>query len=101
MFFRFAAALLLVVVISLVGTALEKRNLELRRAVSRQHYRLELLIEQHAANRVLAQRLGAPTRLVDQVDLTPAPAASPAKPGKPASKPARQKRHKSPASPTA
>jgi len=49
MFFRFGAALVLVVLISLAGTALEKRNLELKRVVSRQSYRLEILQEQHAA----------------------------------------------------
>ena len=58
MFFRFGSALFLVVLISLAGTALEKRNLELRRFVSRQQYRLEILLEQHASNRVLAQQLG-------------------------------------------
>ncbi len=68
MFFRFGSALVLVVLISLAGTALEKRNLKLRRAVSRQQYRLEVLLEQHAANRVLAQQLGAPSRLVDRID---------------------------------
>ncbi len=68
MFFRFAAALVLIVLISLAGTALEKRNLELKRIVSRQQYRLEVLLEQHASNRVLAQQLGAPSRLVDKLD---------------------------------
>jgi hypothetical protein len=67
MFFRFGSALFLVVLISLAGTALEKRNLELRRFVSRQQYRLEILLEQHASNRVLAQQLGAPYRLVDKI----------------------------------
>jgi hypothetical protein len=66
-FFRFGSALVLVVLISLAGTALEKRNLERRRVVSRQQYRLEILLEQHAANRVLAQQLGAPHRLVDKI----------------------------------
>jgi hypothetical protein len=68
MFFRFGAALVLVVLISLAGTALEKRNLELKRVVSRQSYRLAILQEQHAAKRVLAQQLGAPGRLVDQLE---------------------------------
>jgi hypothetical protein len=68
MFFRFGTALVLVVLISLVGTALEKKNLELKRAVSRQRYRLEILCEQQAARRVLAQQLGAPNRLVGEID---------------------------------
>lgn len=100
MFFRFGAAIALVVFISLAGTMLEKRNLELKRAVSRQHYRLEILEERYAAQRVEAQRLGAPARMIDQLDadlLTPAqpePAAKPArkpnnKKSRPATDPAR------------
>jgi hypothetical protein len=94
MFFRFASALALVVAISLAGTALEKRNLELKRVVSRQQYRLEILLEQHAANRVLAQQLGAPHRLIDKIDDE---AAFPDVPSKPAKAPrpnARATRHK-------
>jgi len=87
MFFRFASALVLVVLISLAGTALEKRSLELRRIVSRQQYRLEILLEKHAGNRVLAQQLGAPSRLIDKIDEEPEskekspPTAKPARPG--------------------
>lgn len=68
MFFRFAAALVLVVLISLAGTALEKRNLELRRSVSHQQYRLDVLLQRYAAHRVQAQQLGAPVRTIDQAD---------------------------------
>jgi len=68
MFFRFGVGLLLVVLTSLAGTALEKRSLEIRRAVSRQYYRLEILQEQRAGKRVLAQQLGAPSRLVGRLD---------------------------------
>jgi hypothetical protein len=68
MFFRFGVGLLLVVLTSLIGTALEKRNLEIRRAVSRQYYRLEILQEQRAGKRVLTQQLGAPSRLVGRLD---------------------------------
>jgi len=41
--FRFVAALTLIVAVSLVGIALEKRELALKRAVSLQHYRLHEL----------------------------------------------------------
>lgn len=71
MFFRFGSALVLVVLISLAGTTLEKRNLQLKRAVSRQHYRREVLLEQHSARRVEAQHLGAPHRLIDTLDAVP------------------------------
>lgn len=93
MFFRFGVALALVVLISLAGTALEKRTLQLKRAVSRQHYRLEVLEERFATERVLAQRLGAPSRLIDELDPEPAPTAQPAKPAASKPRPVRQKRH--------
>ena len=94
MFFRFGAALVLVVLISLAGTGLEKRNLELKRVVSRQSYRLEILQEQHAAKRVLAQQLGAPSRLVDQLDADAASSEKSAQPAKPDRSRDRKTRHK-------
>jgi hypothetical protein len=93
MFFRFASALALVVAISLAGTALEKRNLELKRMVSRQQYRLAVLLEQHAANRVLAHQLGAPHRLIDKIDDEPASSDVPSKSTKPTRTNARPTRH--------
>jgi len=95
MFFRFITALALVVLISLAGTALEKRNLELKRVVSRQSYRLEILQEQHAAKRVLAQQLGAPGRLVDQFEADAANSEKSAQPTKPERPGARKTRHNS------
>ena len=67
---------------SLAGTTLEKRSLEVRRAVSRQYYRLEILQEQRAGKRVLAQQLGAPNRLLGRLDEAAQQdqAAKPAKP---------------------
>ena len=72
MFFRFAAALVLVVLVSMAGIAIEKRNLELRRDISRQHYQLDLLYETHSRLRLKTQRLSGPGRLADAGD---APAA--------------------------
>lgn len=68
MYFRFCSGLLLVVLISLGGVALEKRCLELRRSVSRQRYRLDVLLERHAAHRVQSQQLGAPLKLMQRED---------------------------------
>src|SRR5947207_2357910 len=99
MFFRFGSALVLVVLISLAGTALEKRNLELRRTVSRQHYRLEILLENHAANRVLAQQLGAPSRLVEKIDEASASPEKPLPSAQPDRSNVRKARHKSPPAP--
>jgi hypothetical protein len=99
MFFRFGSALFLVVLLSLAGTALEKRNLELRRVVSRQQYRLEILLEQHAAHRVLAQQLGAPNRLVDKIDEEPDPPAKSSPPEKLVRPGVTKARHKSAPSP--
>ena len=97
MFFRFGSAIVLVVLISLIGTALEKRNLEVRREISRQHYREDVLLEQHAALRVQAQQLGAPARVIEALDpaeLTAEPSSKPKAPARPA-KPARKSNTKS------
>jgi len=67
MYFRFVSALVLVVVISLIGTSLEKRNLELRRAISQQHYQWDVLIERYASHRAEAEKLGAPARLLEVI----------------------------------
>lgn len=91
MFFRFGVALSLVVLISLAGTILEKRNLELKRSVSRQHYRLDILEERYAAQRVEAQRLGAPARLIDELDADLLAPAQPEPPVKPVRKPSPKK----------
>jgi len=68
MFFRFAAAMSLVVLISLIGTALDKETFALRRRVSQQQYRLETLTERHARFRAQAQRLGTPVRWLNDLD---------------------------------
>ena len=68
MFFRFGSAIVLVVLISLAGVSLEKENLELRRAVSRQQYRMDVLLESHARLRLRTQQLGAPVQVIEQIE---------------------------------
>ncbi|MEX0700469.1 MAG: hypothetical protein WD069_00080 [Planctomycetales bacterium] len=68
MLFRFASAIALVVFVSLIGTALEKRNLELRRDTIAQRYRTDALCESHASLRARTQQLGAPARLIDDLE---------------------------------
>jgi len=80
MFFRFGSALVLVVLISLVGVAIEKRNLELRRGLSRQHYRMDALHEQYAHARLKTQQLGAPERLIESIDASELKARRPESP---------------------
>ncbi|MEQ9409617.1 MAG: hypothetical protein RIK87_17915 [Fuerstiella sp.] len=63
MFFRFAAALTLVVLVSMVGIGLEKQTLEMKRAVSRQYFQKDLLLEMHAKKRLRIQQLTAPSQL--------------------------------------
>lgn len=99
MFFRFGSALVLVVLISLAGTALEKRNLELRRMVSHQQYRLDVLLQQHAAHRVQAQQLGAPLRMFEQWEVTWPASEFSARPEKSSTTKSRKKRA-TPATPT-
>jgi len=68
MFFRFGSALILVVVTSLLGIAVEKQNLTLRREISRQHYRMDVLQEEHARLRLRSQQLAAVERLFDTIE---------------------------------
>ena len=63
MFFRFAAGLLLVVLVSMAGVRLEKQTLELRRAVAVQYYQTDLLLELQVRLRLETQRLTAPAQL--------------------------------------
>jgi hypothetical protein len=97
MFFRFSVALGLVVLVSLAGTTIEKRNLALRRTVSRQHYRLDVLNEQAAQLKVEAARLGAPARLIHELPPESPQSVQPSESSGPGRKPNRQKRHSSPA----
>ncbi len=68
MYFRFVAAVLLVVAAALLGVALEKRILALNRTLTLQQYRREQLEEQRVRLRFEMQRLGAPGRLIDEID---------------------------------
>jgi hypothetical protein len=68
MFFRFGAAMALVVAVALAGTAMENRSLALRRAISHQRYQLDVLIEKQARLRVAAQRAGAPAQLIEPLE---------------------------------
>ena len=63
LFFRFAAALLLVVLVSTAGVRLEKHTLELRRAVTLQYYQTDLLLELLVRLRLETQRLTSPAQL--------------------------------------
>lgn len=67
MFFRFGAALALVVAIALAGTALETQNLALKRSLSQQQYRLDVLVEEQARLRLDAQKLGTPAKLFESL----------------------------------
>ena len=68
MFFRFCSAIVLVVLVSLVGTVIEKGNLVLRREVTRQHYRLNVMLEAHAKLRLKTQQMGAPIRVIETLE---------------------------------
>lgn len=80
MFFRFGAAVCLVVLISLVGIAIEKQNLERRREISRQHYRMDVLKDEHARLRLRTQKLAAMERLVETIEKKGSELKSPEKP---------------------
>ena len=79
-FFRFGAALALVVAIALAGTAMETQNLAYKRQLSQQQYRLEVLVETQASLKLEAQRLGTPAKLFDALQKDGAALHRPAKP---------------------
>jgi hypothetical protein len=68
MFFRFGSAVVLVVLISLVGIAIEKQNLHQRRELSRQHYQMDVLRDEHTRLRLRCQSLASIERLFESVD---------------------------------
>jgi hypothetical protein len=68
MYFRFGSALVLVVVVSLAGVAIEKQCLALRRAVMREQYRHEALCDASARLRLTTEQLGAPRRLLQALE---------------------------------
>jgi hypothetical protein len=77
MVFRFASGLTLVVLIALAGVALEKEVLELRRKISRQHYRTDVLREEYARLRLRSQELGAPPRVFEDLEAGRLPVRGP------------------------
>lgn len=88
MYFRFMSALVLVVLVSMAGVAIEKRNLELRREISRQQYHTEILMDRHTALRLRTQELSSPDRMLEVLrenELNPAPG----RPGAPTGGPRR------------
>lgn len=68
MYVRFGSALVLVVMISLWGVALEKRNLDLKRQLTQQTFQQNTLQEQQVAARLQVQQLSAPTRTARELE---------------------------------
>ncbi len=67
MFFRFCAALTLIVLIAAAGVAVQKRMLDLQRTRTLQQYRLQQLEEKYAKLKLRSQELGAPGRLMESL----------------------------------
>lgn len=67
MFFRFCAALSLVVLIAAAGIAVEKQLLDMKRQQTLQVYRMEQLEERYARLKLRTQELGAPSRLMESL----------------------------------
>jgi hypothetical protein len=68
MYFRFGSALVLLILMSMAGVAIEKQCLALRRSVMRQQYRREVLQDEFARLRLQTQQLGAPVRLFQALE---------------------------------
>jgi hypothetical protein len=62
-YFRFAAGLMLVVLVSMAGVWLEKQTLEMRRTISVQYYQTDVLFDLIVRLRLETQRLTAPAQL--------------------------------------
>lgn len=58
----------MLVSVALTGTVLETQNLALKRSLSQQQYRLEILLETQASLRLESQRLGTPAKLFDALE---------------------------------
>jgi hypothetical protein len=67
-FFRFAAGLILVVLVSIASIRLEKQTLEMRRSVSVQYYQTDLLLDLLVRLRLETQRLTAPAQLAATIE---------------------------------
>ncbi|MCA9012038.1 MAG: hypothetical protein KDB01_19935 [Planctomycetaceae bacterium] len=63
MYFRFAAGLMLVVLVSMAGVWLEKQTLEMRRTISVQYYQTDVLFDLIVRLRLETQRLTAPAQM--------------------------------------
>ncbi len=63
MYFRFAAGLMLVVLVSMAGVWLEKQTLEMRRTVSVQYYQTDVLLDLILRLRLDTQELTAPAQM--------------------------------------
>ena len=63
MYFRFAAGLMLVVLVSMAGVWLEKQTLEMRRTVTVQYYQTDVLFDLLVRLRLETQQLTAPSRI--------------------------------------
>ena len=69
--FRFIAALMLLVGVSLAGITLEKRELALKRAISLQHYRMDQLLEERSRQRIRLHQL-SPNQFAGRTSSIPA-----------------------------
>lgn len=69
MSFRFLAAMVLVVAVSLAGTTLEKQTLALRRRVSQQQYQLDELDQRLTKLRLATHQRRTATRMLTQAPI--------------------------------
>lgn len=67
MSFRFLAAMVLVVAVSLAGTTLEKQTLAMRRRVSQQQYQLDELDQRITKLKLATHQRRTATRMLTQI----------------------------------
>lgn len=87
MVFRFAGAMALVVIVALIGAALETRAVAVRRQIVKQHYQLEALEERLVRLRLAIQQEGTPTRLLAPLESGQLTVKLPERPNRTAQRP--------------
>lgn len=68
MFFRFGVAVLVVVAVSLYGTALESEILAMKRQIIRQRYRIDVATQSLAQLRLDVQMASSPVHLLPRLE---------------------------------
>lgn len=68
MYFRFGAGILLIVAVSVTGIAIDKSTMDVRRDITQQHFRMEVLRDEQGKLRLQTQQLRSPKRMIESIE---------------------------------